>query len=111
MTGFTAQPDDLNASAPQYDAVSQEVQAIYQALTANLDSEGACWGADDAGTAFGTKYVAQALLAIKQLDSTNQGLQGMVDGICTWAKNYVTAEELAKLSATQLNNTNNSVDG
>lgn len=108
MTGFTAQPDDLQASAPQYDAVAQQVRAIYQTLTANLETEGACWGADDAGTAFGTKYVAQALLAIKQLDSTNQGLQGMVDGICTWAKNYVNAEELAKLSATQLNN---SLDG
>jgi hypothetical protein len=43
-----------------------------------------------------------ALDALQQMDSTQQGLQSMVDGICSWAKNYVSADDLAKADATQV---------
>jgi hypothetical protein len=100
--GYTAQPADLQSTAPQYDWVAQQVAQVYTKLTQALDDEGACWGNDDAGQTFGGKYCQSALTAIQQMSNTNQGVQSMVDSICTWAKNYVSADEAAKSSATQI---------
>lgn len=103
--GFTAQTTDLHSTAPQYDAVNQQVQQIYNTLTQALDAEGACWGNDQSGSAFGSKYCPSALSALQQMNSTAQGLQSMVDGICSWAKNYVNADQAAQASAAKISTT------
>lgn len=100
--GYTAQPADLQSAAPQYDWVAQQVAQVYTTLTQVLDDEGACWGNDDSGQTFGAKYCQSALPAIQQMSNTNQGLQSMVDSICTWAKNYVSADQEAQSSASQI---------
>jgi uncharacterized protein YukE len=102
VTGYTTNTNDLQSTAPQYDSVAEQVQQIYSTLTNSLQTEGACWGRDDQGMTFGQKYVAAALPALQQMSETNQGLQSMVDGICSWAKNYVSADGAAKQSAGQL---------
>lgn len=100
--GYTAQPSDLRSSASQYDWVAQQVQQIYTTLTQALDAEGACWGNDDQGQTFGAKYCPPAVAALQQMSDTNQGVQSMVDSICTWAKNYVSADQAAQSSAAQI---------
>jgi hypothetical protein len=100
--GYTAQPADLQSAAPQYDWVARQVQVVYSTLTQALDAEGACWGADDQGQSFGTKYCPPAVAVLQQMSNTGQGLQSMVDSICTWAKNYVSADEEAQSSAAQI---------
>jgi len=100
--GYTAQPSDLQSAAPQYDWVSQQLQYVYNTLSLALDAEGACWGNDDQGQAFGAKYCPLAISALQQMSNTNQGVQSMVDSICTWAKNYVNADEAAQASAAQV---------
>ena len=100
--GYTAQPTDLQSTAPQYDWVAQQVQAIYSTLSQALDAEGACWGNDDQGQTFGAKYCPPAVAALQQMSNTNQGVQSMVDSICTWAKNYVSADQEAQSSAAQI---------
>jgi uncharacterized protein YukE len=100
--GIQTNPDDLQDNAPRYQHVSDQLNDIYGRLTASLDAWGACWGDDDAGRAFASKYVQPALDALQQMDSTKQGLQSMVDGICSWAKNYVSADDLAKADAAQV---------
>lgn len=102
MTGYTADTDALHGNAPKYDAVAQKVHDIYTALSEALAAEGACWGNDDAGRAFASKYVEPALTALQQMSGTKQGLDSLVDGICSWAKNYVSADDLAAASAKQL---------
>jgi hypothetical protein len=102
VSGFTTNTNDLQSTAPQYDSVAQQVQQIYTTLTNALDREGACWGSDDAGMTFGKKYVAAALPALRQMSETNQGLQSMVDGVCSWAKNYLNVDDAAKQSASQI---------
>lgn len=102
MTGYTTNTGDLQSTAPQYDSVAQQVSKIYTTLANALDVEGACWGSDDQGTTFGQKYVSAALPALQQMSQTNEGLQSMVDGICSWAKNYMNADDAAQQSASQL---------
>jgi len=100
--GFTTQPADLQSTAPQYASVADLVQGIYSNLVAALDAEGACWGNDAQGQAFGVKYCAPAISVLEQLSNTRMGVQSMVDSICTWAKNYVTASQGDLNSASQL---------
>src|SRR5262245_44683266 len=101
MPGFTAQPDDLRSSAPAYGAVADTVQSIYVVLTEALEAEGACWGNDAAGHSFGVKYVSPALSAIQQMSETNVGLRTLIDGISSWAKNYIDVDQTVHDSAAQ----------
>ncbi len=103
--GYTARPAELNATAQQYDAVSDQLKQIFVLLTHALDREGACWGGDEIGRAFEQKYVPGALSAINQLRGTDQGVRSLVDGICTWARNYVDAEQATASSAGSLSAT------
>lgn len=100
--GYTAQPAGLQSTAPQYDWVAGQVQIVYSNLTQALDAEGACWGNDDQGQAFGAKYCPPAVAALQQMSNTNQGVQSMVDTICTWARNYVSADSEAQAGAAQI---------
>jgi hypothetical protein len=100
--GFQTDPQQLQDNAPRYQAVADRLQEIYNRLTVLLDIEGACWGNDDPGRTFAGQYVPGALDVLQQMDSTHQGLQSMVDGICSWARNYVNADDLAKADAAQL---------
>jgi len=100
--GYTAQPAALRSTAPQYDGVAQQLRVIYGTLTQALDAEGACWGSDDQGQSFGAKYCPPAVAGLQQMSDANQGVQSMVDSICTWAKNYVSADEEAQSSAAQI---------
>ena len=100
--GFTAQSTDLRSTAPQYQAVAGQVAQVYQTLVTALDNEGACWGSDAQGQAFGNKYCPAAVSLLQQMGNTNQGLQSMVDGICSWAKNYMEADQAVAQSASQL---------
>lgn len=100
--GITAQTTDLKSAAPKYDVVSQQVAQIYQTLVHALDAEGACWGNDAQGATFGGKYCPPAVSAIQQMGNTKQGVQSMVDGICSWAKNYMNADQSASAGTSQI---------
>lgn len=102
MSGYTAQTSSLQYTAPRYGDVSDQVTKIYQTLVDRLEAEGACWGSDTQGQNFGQKYCGPALSALQQMSNTNQGLESMVDGICTWARNYVNVDELAQQQAAQI---------
>jgi uncharacterized protein YukE len=104
MTGFTAQTTNLGDTAPQYDSVAQQVQRVYTTLVNALETEGACWGGDAQGQQFGAKYCGPALSLLQQMGNTNQGLQSMVDGICSWAKNYVNVDQMVAQQVSQIGN-------
>lgn len=102
MTGYTAQTTDLGSAAPQYDSVAAQVRQVYQALVNALENDGACWGGDAQGQQFGAKYCGPALSLLQQMGNTNEGLQSMVDGICSWAKNYVNVDQMVAQSASHV---------
>jgi hypothetical protein len=102
VSDITAQTDQLHNSSGRYQDVSDQVAQIYKQLTARLEAEGSCWGNDESGTVFGNKYIPAALSVLSQMDNTNQGIQSMVDGICSWAKNYVDATSAAASNAKQI---------
>jgi hypothetical protein len=103
--GITTRTDQLQSTAPQYDSVAQQVRQIYQTLVNALDVEGPCWGNDAQGQTFGGKYCPPAVSLLEQMGNTRQGLQSMVDGVCSWAKNYVDADQAATASASQIGTT------
>jgi hypothetical protein len=99
MTGFAVDPSALQASAPTYGAYSKELGEIYDTLSGKLSAEGACWGDDDPGKAFGAKYVPPALKALEQLYEATEGLASTGTGLITWYENYINALEKDQQSA------------
>ena len=53
-------PAHLRGVAPRFDALSQRMTEVAATLTATLDGEGECWGADETGTAFASGYLQSA---------------------------------------------------
>lgn len=96
MSGFTVDPSGLDSTAPRWGDQAAQVQNLFDTLTGKLNAEGDCWGNDQAGHSFASKYVPAALAALQYMDAVNQGLQSMVDGVATWARNYVNSDEAVK---------------
>ena len=92
MTGFTAQPNPLYGSGQQYQAVHDELASIYDRLTRALDAAGQFWGSDQIGQPFARDYCPKAVSQLQQMGATGDGLQSVIDGVATWAKNYVDAD-------------------
>ncbi|MGH3273660.1 MAG: hypothetical protein ACRDNZ_04960 [Streptosporangiaceae bacterium] len=101
MTGWAADPVGLAANAGPYGVHADQVQSIYATLSAALEAEGACWGDDDAGKTFAGKYVTNALNTLIAMSQNGSSMESMVDGIYSWAKNYMSADEAAKDGLTQ----------
>lgn len=99
MTGFAVDPSALQASAPAYGAYAKELGAIYDTLSNKLSAEGACWGDDDAGKAFGAKYVPPAIKALEQMYEATEGLASTGAGLITWYENYIAAQQQDQRSA------------
>jgi hypothetical protein len=83
MIGCTTDQHGLHSTAPIFGHTADETRQIYRTLTDVLDLEGAWWGSDDQGMAFGMKYVAAALPALSQLSLTNGGLDSLADGVAS----------------------------
>ena len=92
MTGFAVQADPLYANGQQYDLVHSELASIYVRLTQALDAAGQFWGGDDSGQAFARSYCPAAVSQLRQMGATGEGLQSLIAGVCSWAKNYVDAD-------------------
>ncbi len=89
-------PSGLSANAAYYGVHADAVKDIHQTLAQKLDDEGACWGNDEAGSAFAAHYVGPALSALRMMITTQQGLESMVGGVYQWAKSYVDSDESLK---------------
>jgi uncharacterized protein YukE len=92
VTGFAVQPDPLYTNGQQYDLVHSELGSIYSRLTQTLDAAGQFWGGDDSGRAFARSYCPAAVAQVRQMGATSEGLQSLIAGVCSWAKNYVDAD-------------------
>jgi hypothetical protein len=90
---ITVDPSGLSANAALYGSHAAAVESIHLTLAQNLDKEGACWGNDEAGSAFAAHYVAPALAALRMMITTQQGLESMVGGVYQWAQSYVDSDE------------------
>lgn len=96
MTGITVDPSALQSAAPVYSDQAQALADIYDTLTGKLHAEGACWGNDDAGRAFAGNYVWPAITALEQLREASDGLATIAEGVYSWARSYIDADEAAK---------------
>lgn len=99
VTGFAVDPSALAENGPAYGRYAKELGEIYDTLTAKLSAEGACWGDDDPGKAFGAKYVPLALKLLDQLYEATEGLASTGTGLITWYENYISAQEKDQQSA------------
>jgi hypothetical protein len=99
MTGFAVDPSVLAENAPMYGAYSKELGRIYDTLSGRLTAEGACWGDDDPGRAFGAKYVPPAIKALGQLYDATEGLASTGTGLINWYENYMSGLEKDQQSA------------
>lgn len=102
QSGFTASPEDMRGAAPGYAGVADQLALVYTQLAYALDLEGACWGNDEVGQVFGQKYAPSAVSLLRAMSGTSEGIQSMVDGICSWASNYMDADQAARADAAQI---------
>ena len=103
MNGFAVEPGGLDGGGRRYDDVRQLLADLHAEHSAALAEFGDCWGSDEPGAAFGRKYCGSALATLATMDpaqpgSTVDGLQSVVDGIHTWARNYVDVEDIVHRS-------------
>ncbi|WP_336088187.1 WXG100 family type VII secretion target [Nocardia sp. SSK8] len=73
MSSIDVDPDALRNTKGSYESAATTLTSALQALTAALDAEGECWGADETGTAFAQNYtpgVDQGKKAVANLATT-----------------------------------------
>jgi uncharacterized protein YukE len=83
----------LKRSAKGFGDGSETLKNVFEKLKSALSAEGACWGNDDTGKAFSSKYTPTRDSAYKTFPSLAKSLKEIEGGIQKMAKNYDQAEE------------------
>lgn len=91
MTGFTVEPERLAASAQSLQSVGESLYAAVTDVSTTLTSDSP-WGGDDAGTIFGTAYVALLGHALEAMQSHVEKVFVSAQGVMSMAQTYGEAE-------------------
>lgn len=87
------QRDALKRHAKGFDDGADKLKAILGRLEAALAAEGKCWGADETGKAFESKYAEAKKSAVESIKSMTKNLGKIEDGLRKTADNLGQAEE------------------
>jgi uncharacterized protein YukE len=86
--GLEIQPDAFRAAAPQFEQASDTFATAADRLQNSIGSEGQCWGRDDPGTAFASKYIDGANDALQMMMQIPGIFQSIADRIRSDADGY-----------------------
>ncbi|MCX5042213.1 hypothetical protein OG921_03280 [Aldersonia sp. NBC_00410] len=82
MSGFVrVEHERYRWSAQKFEDLAERLLRLKLNLEWRRDAEGACWGADEPGAAFASKYVAPAGSAIGSAETMVDVLAGVADRI------------------------------
>lgn len=94
---------DLYLSAPVYARAGGTIGNAVTQAASQLEALGEFWGNDQAGQAFGGKYVPDQGKILQVLGIVAGQVQGISDGITRMADNYDIAEQANIRKANALN--------
>lgn len=83
----------LKKNAKGFGDGSTTLKGVFDRLQSALDSEGECWGNDNTGKAFSSKYTPARDDALKAFPGLAKKLQGIEGGIQKMAGGYDRAED------------------
>ncbi|BDT85147.1 WXG100 family type VII secretion target [Nocardia cyriacigeorgica] len=94
MTGnLKADPDALRATAPRFRSVGDGVATAAQRLRAVIEAEGACWGGDEIGKAFGDGYTPGATEGQEAIQGLSAVFTRMGDNVVVVADSLQAQDE------------------
>lgn len=96
MSGFSVDPEALQAVAPLYGAQASELAQIYETLVTKLQADWGCWGADAAGQHFASIYVPAVTNLLDQMRTACGGYESTATGINRWVQNLVDSDQSAQ---------------
>jgi uncharacterized protein YukE len=85
--------DALKRNAKGFGDGSTALKTVFGQLSSALSAEGECWGNDDTGKAFASKYTPVRDSTLKSFPSLEKSLTDIEKGVQKMAKNYDQAEE------------------
>lgn len=84
---------ELRSKATGFGDGAQALGRALLTLSSALTAEGNCWGNDDTGKAFASKYTQPRDDALKAFSSLQKSLDGIEKNVRTMADNYDGAEK------------------
>ena len=82
----------LHATRPRFDDLADSVAAIVARLGADLDAEGPCWGADEAGRAFASQYLPASTALRSLVTGASAGIVGLGAAVGRVADGFAAAD-------------------
>jgi uncharacterized protein YukE len=83
----------LKKNAKGFGDGSESLKRVFEQLKSALSAEGECWGNDDTGKAFASKYTPSRDEAYKSFPALAKNVKDIEGGVQKMAKNYDQAEE------------------
>ena len=90
-----ADPEGLRGAGPHFDAIADSVAVTLRRLANTLDAEGPCWGADEAGSRFGSSYRPAADQARDAFRALHTGVSRVAAAVRQAADNADGADDRA----------------
>lgn len=97
MTTLRADTAALRAAEPAFDTMAAAVAGLLNRLAGALDAEGACWGADEVGSAFAQKYLPAAISVLDALPPLRDAIAGTGAAVLAVADNVDSAEDRSRV--------------
>jgi hypothetical protein len=92
-----ADPVALRTAEPAFDTMASAIAGLLGRLTTALAAEGACWGEDEAGSAFQQGYLPSAISVFEALPPLRDGIAGTGAAVLAVADNVDSAETRTRL--------------
>jgi hypothetical protein len=86
----------LRTAEPAFDTMASAVAGLLSRLTAALAAEGACWGADEVGSAFAQGYLPAAISVFEALPPLRDGIAGTGAAVLAVADTVDSAEDRSR---------------
>ncbi|HLT12235.1 MAG TPA: WXG100 family type VII secretion target [Micromonosporaceae bacterium] len=96
IAGMWLDPAAVRDAAGAVEAVAARVDATLGQLAADLDAEGACWGTDAMGAAFGESYVPAANEVRAAFSALSDGVGGLATALRQAAGNAADSDQRAE---------------
>lgn len=96
IAGVWLDPTGVRDAAGAVEVVAARVDAALRQLAAALDAEGACWGGDAMGAAFGDSYAPAARDVRAAFTALSDGVSGLANALRRAAGNAADSDQRAE---------------
>lgn len=88
-------PEEIRAGGTRIGAAGDQLENVLKQLKSNLDGEGECWGADEAGQKFAESYVKNSTDVTDGVQKLAEALGNIMDNLKATADDTEGRDEKA----------------